>query len=112
MIEKLDLDSELLQPMREQLELIINRLMTVCATGNKEAEITLKIDLESNKRGEYEKGILIKEWSEPKIDYQISEKIKEVKNTRKGLLGQNYELKINDNDVYVQKVNEQLEIGG
>ena len=32
-MEKLDLNSELLQPMKEQLEIIINRLMNVCATG-------------------------------------------------------------------------------
>lgn len=29
-LEKLDFDSELLKPMKEQLEIIINRLMGVC----------------------------------------------------------------------------------
>ncbi len=109
-MEKLDLNSELLQPMKEQLEIIINRLMNVCATGNKEAEITLKISLDSIKRGEYDKGNLIKEWIEPKLEYQISEKIKEIKNTSKGLLGNDYEMKVSKetNEVYVQKINEQL----
>jgi len=109
-MEKLDLNSELLQPMKEQLEIIINRLMNVCATGNKEAEITLKINLDSVKRGEYDKGNLIKEWIEPKLEYQISEKIKEIKNTSKGLLGNDYEMKVSKetNEVYVQKINEQL----
>jgi len=109
-MEKLDLDSELLKPMKEQLELIINRLMSICATGNKEAEISLKINLDSYKKGEYDKGTLIKEWTEPRLEYQISEKIKETKSTRKGLLGTDYELKVNeeDNSVYIQKINEQL----
>ena len=49
-MERLDLDSELLQPMKEQLEILINREMNVCATGNKEAEITLKINLGTTKR--------------------------------------------------------------
>ena len=82
-MEKLDLNSELLQPMKEQLEIIINRLMNVCAT---------------------------KEWIEPKLEYQISEKIKEIKNTSKGLLGNDYEMKVSKetNEVYVQKINEQL----
>lgn len=111
-MQKLDLNSELLRPMREQLELNINRLMNICATGNKEAEISLKINLDSCKRGEYDKGILMKEWTEPKLEYQISEKIKEIKNTSKGLLGTDYELQVNKetNEVYVQKVNEQMSI--
>ena len=106
-MEKLDLNSELLQPMKEQLEIIINRLMNVCATGNKEAEITLKISLDSIK---YDKWNLIKEWIETKLEYQISEKIKEIKNTSKGLLGNDYEMKVSKetNEVYVQKINEQL----
>ena len=49
---------------------------------------------------------------EPKLEYQISEKIKEVKNTSKGLLGNDYEMKVSkeDNNVYVQKINEQLSL--
>ena len=111
-MEKLDFNSELLRPMKEQLEIIINRLMNVCLTENKEAEISLKINLDARKRGEYDKGKLIKNWIEPKLKYQISEKIKEVKNTNKGILGDDYELKINKgtNEVYVQKINEQMSI--
>lgn len=113
-MEKLDLNSELLHPVKQQLEIIMNKLMNICTTSNKEAEITLKINLESNKRYEFEDGKKTKEWYEPKIDYQISEKIKEVKNTCKGTVGEDYELKLNetDNNVYIQKINEQLEIGG
>ena len=111
-LEKLDFNSELLKPMKEQLEIVINRLMNVCATGNKEAEISLKINLDSVKQGEYDKGRLIKEWTEPRLEYQVSEKIKEIKSNHKGLLGLNYELEINkeDNNVYVKKTNEQTTI--
>lgn len=111
-LEKLDFSSELLKPMKEQLEIIINRLMSVCMNTNKEAEISLKINLNAYKKGEYDKGKLIKEWTEPKLEYQISEKIKEIKNTNKGLLGLDYEMKINkeDNNVYVQKLNEQMSL--
>ena len=111
-LEKLDFNSELLKPMKEQLEIIINRLMSVCMNISKEAEISLKINLDACKKGEYDKGKLVKEWTEPKLEYQISEKIKEVKNTNKGLLGIDYELKVNkeDNNVYVQKINEQMSL--
>ena len=48
-MQKLNLDSELLKPMREQLEIIINKLTGIVATQNKEAEIVLKINLDSIK---------------------------------------------------------------
>ena len=98
-LEKLDFNSELLKPMKEQLEIIINRLMSVCMNTSKEAEISLKINLDACKKGEYDKGKLVKEWTEPKLEYQISEKIKEVKNTNKGLLGIDYEIKVNKEDM-------------
>ena len=40
-MQKLNLDSELLKPMREQLEIIINKLTGIVATQNKEAEIEI-----------------------------------------------------------------------
>ena len=109
-MEKLDLNNELLKPMKEQLEIIINRLIGICATGNKEAEISLKINLHTYKGHKFDKGKLVDEWTEPRLEYQISEKIKETKNTSKGLLGTDYEMQVNkeDNNVYVQKINEQI----
>ena len=111
-MEKLDLNSELLRPMKEHLEIIVNRLMNACATGNKEAEISLKINLDTYKGHKFDKGKLIDEWIEPRLEYQISEKIKETKNTSKGLLGTDYEMQIDkeNNEVYVQKINEQISI--
>lgn len=110
-MEKLNLNSELLKPMKDQLEVIINRLANVVATQNKEAEITLKINLNTTKRYEEIDGEEpdVIEWIEPDISYQISEKIKEFKNTNKGNLGFDYELRVDEesNEVYVGKVNEQ-----
>lgn len=34
-MEKLDFNSELLRPMKEQLEVILNRLMNVVVTGRR-----------------------------------------------------------------------------
>lgn len=113
-MEKLNLNSELLKPMKEQLEIIINRLTNVVATQNKEAEITLKINLNTTKRYEEIDGEEpnVVEWIEPIISYQISEKIKEFKNTNKGNLDFDYELRVdeNNNEVYVGKVNQQITI--
>lgn len=111
-MEKLNLNSELLKPMKDQLELILNRLMNVVVIGNKEAEITVKINLDSSHMGETNSEGEYIEWEEPRIDYSISEKIKETKSTNKGSVGFDYELKIDEetNEVYVQKINEQMSI--
>lgn len=109
-MQKLDLNSELLRPMKDQLEVILNRLMNVVVTGKREAEITLKINLDSSHIGETNADGEYLEWEEPRIDYSISEKIKETKNTNKGSVGYDYELKIDEetNEVFVEKINKQL----
>ena len=111
-MEKLNLNGELLKPMKDQLELILNRLMNIVVMGNKEAEITVKINLDSSHMGETNPEGEYVEWEEPRIDYSISEKIKEIKSTNKGSVGFDYELKIDEetNEVYVQKINEQMSI--
>ena len=108
-MQKLNLDSELLKPMREQLEIIINKLTGIVATQNKEAERVLKINLDSIKQFEEVDDEKVKEWVEPRIEYSISEKIKEVKNTNKGNLGFDYQVKVDEetNETYVEKINEQ-----
>lgn len=112
MQEKLDLNSELLKPLKDQLEVIINRLMITVAERNKEAEITLKIELDKSIERKCEYGEVIDKWIEPRISFQISEKIKETKNTIKGSVGEDYELKIDEstNILYIEKVNEQTSI--
>ncbi|MCI9015764.1 MAG: hypothetical protein HFJ53_01140 [Clostridia bacterium] len=113
-MQKLDLNSELLKPMREQFEIILNRLVGIVATQNKEAEITLKLNLDSTKQYEEVDEKTVKEWVEPRIDYSISEKIKETKNTNKGLVGFDYQVKVDEenNITYVEKINEQTTLFG
>ena len=90
-------------------EIILNKLTGIVATQNKEAEITLKINLDSIKQFEEVDEDKVKEWVEPRIEYSISEKIKEVKNTNKGNLGFDYQVKVDEetNVTYVEKINEQ-----
>lgn len=108
-MEKLDLNSELLKPMKDQLEVILNRLMLIVSEENKEAEITLKIELDKSVERKIEDGEVTGRWVEPRIDFQISEKIKETKNTVKGSVGNDYELKVDKdtNILYIEKINEQ-----
>lgn len=106
--EKLDFDSELLQKMREETEKILNRALLIAVKTEKESEITLKINV-----GKIEKTDKKETWIEPRLEYQIAEKIKETKSSTKGLTGYDYQLRIDsENNLYVQKINEQMEIGG
>lgn len=106
-MEKLTLKSELLKPMTEGLEIILNKLMNIVITEKREAEITLKINLDSQKHGEVE-------WEEPRTSYQLSEKIKEYKNTSKGDLGSEYEVKVDKEtgNILIEKINEQTSLFG
>lgn len=106
-IETLNLDSELLKPMKEKLEKSIDTLTKNAILTEKDAEITLKINV-SISRKDREFNDEIEEYLQPIYDYQISEKIKEAKGSYKGVVGFNYAVTINDeNNVIVQDVNEQ-----
>ncbi len=106
-IENLNLDSQLLKPMKTKLESSIDTLTKNAILTGKEAEITLKINVSVTKK-DREFNDEIQEYLQPNYDYQISEKIKEAKGSYKGFVGFNYSVTINDNsEVIVQDVNEQ-----
>ena len=106
-IENLNLDSELLKPMKEKLEHSIDVLTKNAILTKKEAEITLKINVSVTEK-DREFNDEIEEYLQPVYDFQISEKIKEAKGSYKGVIGFNYAVKINDeNNVIVQDINEQ-----
>ena len=103
----LNLDSELLKPMKEKLESSIDTLTKNAILNGKDAEITLKINVSvSEKNREFNDKI--EEYLEPIYDFQIQEKIKEAKGTYKGAVGFNYSVSINDEqELEVQNMNEQ-----
>ncbi len=106
-IETLNLDSELLKPMKEKLEKSIDTLTKNAILTKKDAEITLKINVSVTKK-DREFNDEIQEYLQPNYDYQIAEKIKETKGSYKGFVGFNYAVIINDeNNVVVQDINEQ-----
>ena len=103
----LNLDSELLKPMRERLEKSIDTLTKNAILNGKDAEITLKINVSVNKK-DREFDDEIEEYLEPIYDFQIQEKIKEAKGSYKGAVGFNYSVSINDeHELEVQNMNEQ-----
>ncbi len=106
MAENLNLDSKLLNPMKEGLEQSINILTKNALLTKKESEITLKINIGVTKRFDKDK-----EWLEPKFEYQLNEKIKEAKSSYKNDLGFNYKIELDDdNNILVQNINEQTSL--
>lgn len=95
--EELNLDSKLLLPIKQNLENVINRLMYAVINNDKEAEINLKITIDKKE----------KEYTEPVISYQITEKIKAYKETSKGNIGHNFKIEQEDNKFIVQEINKQ-----
>lgn len=108
-MERLNLDSSLLVPIKASLEIAIDRIMPDVLKKHKEAEINLKINISESLKHEYEQGIVTKEWIEPLVEFKLTEKLKENKNTREGTLGTNYEITLDEDDckAYISKVNEQ-----
>ena len=105
--EILNLDSELLKPMKTKLESSIDTLTKNAILTGKDAEITLKINVSISKK-DREFNDEKQEYLQPNYDYQLSEKIKEAKGSYKGFVGFNYAVAINeDNNLVVQDVNEQ-----
>lgn len=107
MKEKLNLDNELLKPMKEKLEHSIDILTKSSILTGKESEITLKINIGVSKK-DREFNDEIEEYLQPIYEFQISEKIKEAKGSYKSSLGFNYAVEIDNQDnVIVRNINEQ-----
>lgn len=105
-MEELNLDSELLEPMKERLEQSIDMLTKNAILTKKESEITFKINIGVTKRKDKDK-----EWLEPRFEYKIDEKIKEAKSSYKNDLGRNYQIGLDDdNNILVQNINKQTSL--
>lgn len=111
-MENLTVKSELLEPMVLNLEAVLNRLMKETILNNKETEINLKITLDYMPKSKVTDDGEKLEWKEPTVDYQITEKIKEYKSTKKGVLGFDYAVRQSEDgkNIIVEKINKQLSV--
>lgn len=106
--EELNLDSKMLLPIKTNLESVINRLMYSVINEDKEAEINLKIQIEKTTKEKFYKEInFIDKWIEPRFSYSISEKIKEHKETNKGIVGFNFAIGYENERFLVEEINKQ-----
>lgn len=106
--EELNLDSKMLLPIKTNLEIVINRLMYSVINEDKEAEINLKIQIEKTTKEKFYKEInFIDKWIEPRFSYSISEKIKEHKETNKGIVGFDFAIGYENDRFLVEEINKQ-----
>ena len=106
--EELNLDSKMLLPIKTNLESVINRLMYSVINEDKEAEINLKIQIEKTTKEKLYKEInFIDKWIEPRFSYSISEKIKEHKETNKGIVGFDFAIGYENDRFLVEEINKQ-----
>lgn len=107
-MQNLDLNSELLKPLKRKLENSIDILTKNAILTGKEAEITLKINVSVTKK-DRKFNDEIQEYLQPSYDYQIAEKIKEAKGSYKGHLGMNYQVEIDEknNITKIKEINKQ-----
>lgn len=106
--EELNLDSKMLLPIKTNLESVINRLMYSVINEDKEAEINLKIQIEKTTKEKFYKEInFIDKWIEPRFSYSISEKIKEHKETNKGIVGFDFAIGYENDRFLVEEINKQ-----
>ena len=106
--EELNLDSKMLLPIKTNLESVINRLMYSVIKEDKEAEINLKIQIEKiTKEKLYKEINFIDKWIEPRFSYSISEKIKEHKETNKGIVGFDFAIGYENDRFLVEEINKQ-----
>lgn len=111
-MEKLSLDSEMLSKLKKKLEEVINMYTKNAIYTGKEAEITLKINVSTQKK-EREFNDDIEEYLQPVYEFQFTEKIKEDKSTYKSMAGFDYAVELDkENNVVIKNVNEQQSLFG
>lgn len=94
------LDSELLLPIKQELEQAIDRLLKVSVALNKETEVNLKITLQTRKE---RRTNSLNASIVPEIEYKVSEKIKEYKTSSKNTLGRDFEINETEDGLIIEK---------
>lgn len=110
-MEKLNLDNELLKPIKDDLEKAIDTLTKNAILTGKEAEINLKLNISTLKNTIEIADGKIEEITQPVYEYQISDRIKEAKSSRKSSVGAEYSIELDEEgNVMVKKVNNQTSL--
>ena len=104
----LDLDNVLFKELRNEIMVSINAALMLADKEGKEGEVNIKIKVSTETVRTYEKGIVCKEWTEPRFSWNVTRKVKENKIDHKGSSVPGWELKFDeDGRPYVVEANQQ-----
>ena len=104
--EDLKFNSRVFEEIRNQLDKMIQAYTNIAMQSNKASEINLKINIYVINTYDEENENVIR----PLYECKLNGKIKETKDEIKGILGDNYILKRDEEsgELYIKEINEQL----
>ena len=109
--DRLDLDCEILKGLRDEIQVSLNAALMLADKEGKEVEVGLKIKASTETVREYKEGKVSKEWTEPRLSWVVTRKVKESKIDHKGYSATGWELKFDeDGRPYVVEVNQQASL--
>lgn len=109
--DRLDLDSVIFKALRDEIMVSINAALMLADKEGKEGEVNIKIKVSTETVRKYDKGVVCKEWTEPRFSWNVARKMKENKIDHKGSSMPGYELKFNeDGRPYIVEVDQQISL--
>ena len=109
--DRLDLDSVIFKALRDEIMVSINAALMLADKEGKEGEVTVKIKVSTETVRKYDKGVVCKEWTEPRFSWNVARKMKENKIDHKGSSVAGWELRFDeDGRPYVVEANQQASL--
>ena len=94
--ESLTINSELFADLRSQFNTYLSHLLQEANVSGKEGELSLKIKVTTATEREHKNGAFVKEWTEPRFNWQITKKVKENKIDIKSCSGEGFMLEFDE----------------
>jgi len=90
--ERLNIQSDVFSDFRSQFDVLLSALLQEANTTGKEGELTVKLRVDTTTARNFAKGDTVKEWTEPRLSWTLSRKVKESKFDVKSAAGEGYAL--------------------
>ena len=100
----ISLDNKLLRPMKGSLEHSIDLMIKNALINNRDTEVNVKVLISTSEEVNADGEV----YTSPRIQYKVTEKIKEPKADYKGHLDPNFAISLDDeNNIVVKNIDEQ-----
>ena len=89
---RLNIQSDVFQDFRVQFDVLLAALLSEANTTGKDGELTVKLKVSTATERSYKEGTFVKEWTEPRLSWTLSRKVKESKYDVKSSSGHGFAL--------------------